>query len=91
MNHQDLKKLSYEELVDLNKAVVVETRLRQVQRQQNAARAFSVGDKAKFMDKTGRIVTIVIERINLKTVSGREVSSPTRKWNVSPTLLETAF
>lgn len=88
---EKLSALTTEQLLELNKAVVGMIRQRQTQQQVQAGRRFNVGDQAMFRDKMGRMVTIEVNRINTKSVSGCEVVGGVvnrhRTWRVAPTFL----
>lgn len=84
---QALGKMSYQELIALNKQVVAELRMRQTAAQMQAARKFTIGDLAQFTSTRGHgIVTIRIDKINVKSIHG--ICQRTGQgWKVSPNLL----
>lgn len=87
-----LEALSTEQLRALNQQVVGVLKGRYTAAAMQKARQFRVGQQARFLSsKTYQYVTIRIDRINTKTVSGTELDAtgrPThRTWRVSPGLL----
>lgn len=87
-----LRGMDVNQLLEVNKMVVNTIRFKQGQQERLAATRFMPGTRAKFhSDKRGRTVTIRIDKINQKTVSGTEVASDgtmtMRTWRVSPSML----
>jgi hypothetical protein len=93
MDLAKLNQLSTETLRQLNSNIVVVLRHRQAQTQITAGSKLRVGGKATFTDRSGRQITVIVEKINVKTAnctqvdadSGRRIESA--KWRVAPTLL----
>jgi hypothetical protein len=82
---QDIEHLSYDELMELNRAVVARIKQIQTLKTQHQLQQFRVGHQAHFMGNEGEIVEGTIVRINKKTVS--LVTEKGARWNVSPHLL----
>jgi hypothetical protein len=81
--------MSVENLRALNRLVV--DRINGIHRASTAlkAAAFRPGDTVQFTDsRHGRTVTMLVDRINTKSIGGREVTPgmPSTKWRVSPGL-----
>jgi hypothetical protein len=85
--------LSLAELRQLNKSVVNSINSHMAIKQRLAMNTLRVGALAEFTNsKTGRRIRIRIEKLNSKTVSGREIHIPDgtprmETWRVSPSLL----
>ena len=92
MNIQELSRLSDDELHRMNRDIVYLLRNRSTMKQMAAATKLSLGAHVKFKDRQGRTVTIAIDRINQKSVTGHEVGGANagRPWRVAPTLLQPA-
>ena len=87
-NDPDLKKLSDDELRDLNRRIVEELDLRHRARQRKALLAFEVGDRVFFNDPEGRRHDGTVVRVNPKTLTIRTDRMMT--WRVAPTLVKKA-
>lgn len=91
--YSHLNGMSNEALRSLNRMVVDVLRQRQTAEAFEKSRQFRIGQMVKFSDKYGRPVTMRIERINTKTVSG-VVECPITKrktnWRVHPSFLSAA-
>lgn len=91
-----LKGLSKSELHEVNRLVVSQINYMNRIEQSKSASRFGIGDRAAFREsKFGRLVTIRIDRINQKTISGTELNADGnviagRTWRVSPSLLSPA-
>jgi 23S rRNA-/tRNA-specific pseudouridylate synthase len=90
MDMSALNGMSTEALRQLNQMVVGVLRQRYAQQSWEKARNFSVGQMVQFKDKYGRPVTMRVERINTKTVSGVATNPETGRktnWRVAPSYL----
>jgi len=88
--HAQLNSMSTEALRNLNNMVVGVLRQRQTTEAYEKARKFSIGQMVNFKDKWGRPVTMRVERINVKTVSGYSIDPVTERrtnWRVAPSFL----
>ncbi len=89
-----LRAASMDDLSELNRMVVMVLREKQSEKQQIAARAFRVTERAKFWSaKYAENVIIVIDKINTKTVSGRRIIDnvvSNQIWRVTPSMLTPA-
>jgi hypothetical protein len=93
MKDLDLRNMTREQLLDLNKRVVAELNHRSAQIQIEAGAKLRVGDIVSFESrKTGRTVRGRVLAINLKSAKLAELDAdgkehPFLRWNVAPTLL----
>ncbi len=81
----DIDKLTYEELLDLNRKIVERLKFYDHMRNHAEMLNFSVGDKVKFTASGGQEQAGTLIKYNKKTVS--VLTRDRRKWNVSPQLL----
>lgn len=82
-----LSTLSEPELLQINKRIVELINNKRARRNYEALSAFRPGEEVQFLDSKNVLRTMVIERINQKTVSGREPMTNT-KWRVGVGLLK---
>ena len=82
---------NYDQLKEVNQAVVERMRMLNSQQQSAAAMAFRVGQRVEFTNRNGitslGVVRGTVVKVNRKTI---KVDSVTGRWNVSPTLLREA-
>lgn len=90
MDMSRLNSMSTESLRQLNNMVVGVLRQRSAQEAFDQGRQFRIGQMVKFKDRYGRPVTMQIERINTKTISGiarDAVTGRKTNWRVHPSFL----
>lgn len=87
LNIKDLDTLTTEQLRDLNANVVKLLRIRHVGKQLQASASLNVGQTVKFRCRDMKEHTMVITKINTKTIKGTEVDTNIL-WSVSPTMLK---
>lgn len=89
MDMSRLSSFSTEQLRNLNRAVCDEIRTRLANESYERACKFRVGQVVQFRDKQGKTRLIKVERINVKSVSGKEVGGY-MNWRVHPSLISVA-
>ena len=82
----DVEQLSLEELVDLNKRVVMRIKYLQGVKAMEDLNRFKMGDRVHFHDHEGRPKEGVVVRINQRTV-GVHTDEDDGHWNIPPRLL----
>ena len=90
MDFSKLNALSTDTLRAMNSHIVGLIRQRQTLEQMRAGAKLVIGGQATFVKKGGGRARIVIDKINAKTVVGRELNpdgTVRANWKVSPTLL----
>jgi hypothetical protein len=92
MDLSKLNALSTETLRDMNTHIVSVLRYRQSQKQMEAGSRLRIGGKAWFVNRNGRKVMVVVDKINVKTANCTEIGPDgnqleTAKWRVAPSLL----
>ena len=81
-----LKSLSTDELLDLNKMVVGMIKMRRQTASVQATASLSIGQKVEWDSKFGHKIQGVVTKVKIKNV---EVDAgPNGRWNVSATLLK---
>lgn len=93
MDLSKLNSLSTDTLRQMNTHIVSLLRQRQSQTQFEAGSKLRIGQKATFVSRDGRNVTVFVDKINVKTVNCTEVGPdgkrmPTLKWRVAPSFLK---
>jgi hypothetical protein len=91
MDLSKLNSLSTDTLRQMNTHIVSVLRQRQAQTQFEAGSKLRISGKATFVAKTGRTVTVVVDKINVKAVNCTEIvpdgKPTTLKWRVAPSFL----
>jgi hypothetical protein len=89
-----LQTMTEDQLRLVNRMVVDQIREAQRRKARSLLVNLSTGQKVWFYDKRGRKITMEIDRINEKTVSGREILPDGERgfvtWRVHPSLLHAA-
>ena len=80
-----LDDLHYEELITLNREIVVRNKELRAMKAQAELQQFRVGNQVQFMGNEGELIVGTIIRINKKTVS--LVTEEGARWKVSPSFL----
>lgn len=93
VNFEALRKMSNEQLRELNDGICQVIRERNADRARSEMSKFSRGDTARFFSsKRGRHVTVRIDKFNTKSVSCTELDSDMKPtvftWRVHPSLLQ---
>jgi hypothetical protein len=83
---KNLQQLSYDELVELNRAIVAQLKERNALKAQLAMRQFQLGNTVEFWSSEGERIQGTVCKRNKKTVS--IITQEGRQWNVSPSLLQ---
>lgn len=86
---EELQKLSYEELVRVNRIVVDRIKFIRDERYRVQLQEFAPGDVVEFSDQNGKLVRGTIERVNKKTVSIDTKDG--LRWKVPPSFLKKVF
>ena len=73
----DIDNLSYEELFELHERVIRRLRYIADMRARAVLERFSVGDRVRFDDGSGRTLAGVVSRVNRKTLT---IDTPTRSY-----------
>jgi len=82
---------NYDQLKEVNQAVVGRMRMLNSQQQSAAAMTFYVGQKVEFTNRNDRVVRGTVVKVNRKTIKVDSDNINTLgRWNVSPTLLRNA-
>jgi hypothetical protein len=92
MDLSKLNALSTDTLRDMNNHIVSLLRHRQAQKQMEAGSRLRIGGNATFVNRAGRKVTVVVDKINVKSANCTEIGPDgkrleTAKWRVAPSLL----
>ncbi len=83
-----LNKLSRDELVTINRAVVKRIRILDDARRLVANAAFNPGDHVSWKDMDGEEHTGFVARVNKKTISVQEVDDPDSIWRIPASFLK---
>ncbi len=92
MDLSKLDALSTQTLRDMNRHIVSVLRLRQAHSQVEAGSRLRINGKATFVNRNGRTVHVIVDKINVKTANCTEIGPDgkrleTAKWRVAPSLL----
>lgn len=86
MNLKDqINKLSYEELFELNQMVVARIREMRAAKNSLEIRQFNIGNPVQFRTAEGELISGIVVKKNKKTIG--IVTEDGERWNVSPSFL----